>query len=202
MCIRDRGTIEQAWLTSLVGSIEKLDLSYNRFGGPVLTKVFCEQLGPTLQSLSLSGNQFVGSIPETFGTQFKRLETLHLDANEFSGVVPQTFFNGLKNMRRLWIEKNRLLGDAAAFDRMANLRTLVIGENHFGEEMPHFPHLTYLRVLRMNDCRFTGNAPIEHFQLMACLKEFSIDGCRFMNQRSVTAAMKWASDAGIRSGRA
>ena len=196
------GTIEKEWLASLAGSIEKLDLSYNRFGGPVLTPDFCEKLGPTLQSLSLAGNQFVGKIPEAFGTQFKSLEVLHLDANEFSGVVPRTFFTGLKNIRRLWIEKNRLLGDAAAFDRLTSLRTLVIGENHFGEEMPHFPHLTYLRVLRMNECRFTGNAPTAHFQQMACLNEFSIDGCRFMNQRSVDAAMKWAREAGIRTGRA
>ena len=129
------------------------------------------------------------------------MEVLHLDANEFSGVIPESFFSGLKRIRRLRIEKNRLLGDAAAFDNLTGLRTLVIGENYFGEEMPYFPSLSYIRVLRMNECRFTGNAPLSHFRQMACLSEFSIEGCRFMNQMSIQAAMAWARDAGLRTGR-
>ena len=121
----------------------------------------------------------------------------HIDANGFSGVIPEELFS-LKKLRRLWIEKNRLLGNVAGFAQLTQLRTLVMGGNWFGEEIPDaLGSLQFLRVLRLDNCRFVGSVPMQMLRELRNLREFSCANCRYMDPRSVTAALRWATDNGI-----
>ena len=61
------GTISSKWLKYLEGTIEHLDLSYNRFGGLFFNRMKCRLLGPTLRHLKISGNAFVGKSPNITG---------------------------------------------------------------------------------------------------------------------------------------
>ena len=194
------GIIEKEWLEPLRGSIESLDLSYNRLGGLFLTDFSCKLLGPTIKHLKVSGNAMVGSLPPEI-KHCNSLEVLHLDSNNFNGMLPEEFFK-LKHLRRLWLENNNFIGDLTKFVKFKEMRTLVLGGNGFGEEIPDtLSKLKFLKNFRINDCRFVGSFPMSLLLKMKLLQKFDVSGCKYMAQNSIKRAMEFAQEKGIKCGR-
>ena len=195
------GPISSKWYAPLKDTIETLDLSYNRFVGKFFTPNVCRMLGPTLRQLKVSGNAFVGSLPPDVKHFKGPLEVLHVDSNNFNGMLPKEFYL-LKSLRRLWMESNYFVGNLELFGKFKELKTLVIGDNLFGEEVPDsLMKLKQLQVLRMNDCRFVGVFPIQILFKMKSLREFDCQNCKYMNQNSLKRVMAWTKERNMTSSR-
>ncbi len=155
-----------------------LDLSYNRFIGPIpdclfnMTSLISLLLVKTtmncflspnignlvnIQSLGLTNANFYGAIPESIGNLTK-LGFLGLDGNSFSRTVPVTFAN-LSNLKILLLQDNSLHGK---IDFLTSLNTsiLKIHENFFTGSF-HIPPtgLAFIEYFDITRNLFTGSLP-------------------------------------------
>ncbi|XP_016509295.2 inactive LRR receptor-like serine/threonine-protein kinase BIR2 [Nicotiana tabacum] len=94
-------------------SLTTLDLSGNRFSGPIPSKI-CTWL-PFLTTLDLSSNDFSGSIPADL-VKCAYLNKLMLNDNKLSGNIPPEF-SSFSRLKTLSVANNQLSGRIpAAFD--------------------------------------------------------------------------------------
>lgn len=150
-------------------TVEILDLSYLRLQGNLS---LISEL-KALKWLDLSGNDFQGSIPPSFGS-LSHLEFLDLSFNNFEGSIPREL-GSLRNLRTLNISNNLLSGDIP--DELKGLESLLdlqMCANKLNGSIPMWVgNLTSLRVFAAYENEFTGPIP-ENLGLNSLLRSLNL----------------------------
>ncbi|KAH7690693.1 Non-specific serine/threonine protein kinase protein [Dioscorea alata] len=97
-CIKN--SLEELYWTNLK-SLKTLDLSVNSFYGS-----FIQFQLPSMQELSLGGNQLNGTIPKYLGQLFPKLVKLDLSYNNLAGILTEAHFDNLTKLEFLHINSN------------------------------------------------------------------------------------------------
>ncbi|RDX77836.1 putative inactive receptor kinase, partial [Mucuna pruriens] len=142
-------------------SLEYLDLSLNKFSGPLLSNFF--QLRK-LVYLNLSSNEFGGIVPIEFH-KLEQLKYLDLHANNFSGDNMH-IFSQMGSVLYVDLSSNRFSGtlDLGAADEsfVSSIQYFNISHNSLtGELFPHdgMPYLDELEVFDASNNQLEGNIP-------------------------------------------
>ncbi|XP_028102786.1 receptor-like protein 43 [Camellia sinensis] len=110
-----------------------------------------------LEHLDLSNNQFHGVIPSCLVNFSENLLVLNLQGNNFSGTIPQTFRQASK-LRTLDVSNNKLHGELPrSLANCTNLEILNVGHNSIVDVFPYWlENLPQLKILVMKDNGFHG----------------------------------------------
>jgi len=145
------GTIPDNWSSdTILSEMTILGLSANLLGGKIPSNLAAH---PKWKSLSLSFNDFTGSLPETWGSfgmltslqlgQLTKLSStipsglgilfelrsLHLDGSQLRGSIPSELAK-LRKLMWLWLDNNHLTGTVpASFDKLRHLDSLRLTHN-------------------------------------------------------------------------
>ncbi|KAL5722430.1 Inactive LRR receptor-like serine/threonine-protein kinase bir2 [Ranunculus cassubicifolius] len=92
-------------------SLQTLDLSDNKFSGPIPSRL-CDWM-PYLVNIDLSQNDFTGPIPTEFAN-CTYLNALNLDSNKLSGSIPYQL-SRIKRLRKFSVANNDLSGRIPSF---------------------------------------------------------------------------------------
>ncbi|TYI30201.1 hypothetical protein ES332_A05G369000v1 [Gossypium tomentosum] len=167
---------------SNASNIECLDLSRNRFHGPIplfgnMRKLIMLDLGQNLFSSSTARNvHFIGSL-----SNCTQLEYLRINSNRLSGEFPSVanlstniqhlcisdnFLTGgfphgmdkFQNLISLSLEMNSLTGDIPrSIAKLGNLQNFLVHQNMFSGEIPEiFANLTRVSRIVMRNNQFSG----------------------------------------------
>nr|GEU80028.1 hypothetical protein [Tanacetum cinerariifolium] len=134
--------------------LEKVDLSSNRFYGPIPTFPAC------INFLDLSRNKFQGGI--SFLCQiYDNLEFLDLSRNSLTGQLPDCLKN-LVQLKFLNLGHNTLSGYIPPFvGYLGQLETLCLYNNSFSGELPlSLKDCTKLTLLDLGANKLYGNIPV------------------------------------------
>ncbi|XP_020592535.1 probable inactive leucine-rich repeat receptor kinase XIAO [Phalaenopsis equestris] len=134
--------------------LQSLDLSNNRFYGPIPSPLPISSLPPLLRRISLSHNSLSGSIPSFSASP--SLEELYLDGNRLSGPFISTSFPSL---RRLDLQSNNFSGSFPDLRSLSNLNFLDLSDNSFSGPFPPDSLPSSLFELSMRNNLLTGNLP-------------------------------------------
>lgn len=191
------------WCNS-AGAVEKLDLSHKNLSGIVSNEIqrlksltslnlccnaFSSPLPksianlPTLKSLDVSQNFFIGEFPLGLG-KARRLMTLNASSNEFSGSLPgdlgnasslemldlrgsffegsvPTSFSNLHKLKFLGLSGNNLTGEIPReLGQLSSLEYMILGYNEFeGGISTEFGNLTNLKYLDLAVANLGGEIP-------------------------------------------
>jgi Leucine-rich repeat (LRR) protein len=110
-----------------------------------------------LRTLSLSGNQFIGSIPESLKNLIK-LRSLSLSNNLLVGDIP-TFFGDLINLKTLSLSRNKLTGSIQVLENLTNLQSLWLYSNKLDGTIDVLVNFTQLIETSLSYNRFSGTLP-------------------------------------------
>lgn len=113
-----------------------------------------------IELLSISNNNFTGTLVDSFGS-FDILDTLDMGQNSFSGTVPATIFSA-SSLRLLYLSKNRFTGNIPAnFGSALKLRDLYLNDNQLvGQIPPILPgQLQNLTEFLLQSNSLTGTMP-------------------------------------------
>ncbi|KAM0036072.1 putative non-specific serine/threonine protein kinase [Helianthus debilis subsp. tardiflorus] len=148
-------------LSPLVAQLVQLitiDLSDNKFSGPIPTSLFTL---PNLQTLILGSNSFSGVIPPEI-SNLKKLQTLDISHNFISGSLPNSLAS-LTELTRLDSSFNKLTGPIPTLPK--NLIELALKSNSLsGYLQKHsFTELTQLEVVELSENSLTGTIPAWFF---------------------------------------
>ncbi|KAL5703840.1 hypothetical protein ACHQM5_022343 [Ranunculus cassubicifolius] len=172
-----------------MSSLELLDLSRNKFYGPIPGRI--SELW-NLHYLNLSQNHFNGGFPSRLGS-LSQLKTLDLHRNELSGDIGE-LVSELKNVEHVDLSNNKFYGgfdmeldkissfantirhldlshnklNAQFFNEdsvtlFRNLEILDLADNELTGELPSFGSLPALRVFRAGSNMLYGALPEELF---------------------------------------
>ncbi|XP_050369043.1 receptor-like protein 6 [Argentina anserina] len=140
----------------LVGSIPMgltiLGLSYNLLGGIIPSWVYSL---PSLDSLTLSHNEFIGNIHDFQSPSWRNLD---LSNNKLHGLIPSSIY-GLVQLSNLDISSNNLSG-VVKFEKFKTLQSLTyldLSYNHLMVSFQNFSNyaLPNLSTLHMSSCNIT-----------------------------------------------
>ncbi|KAK2647969.1 hypothetical protein Ddye_015458 [Dipteronia dyeriana] len=153
-------------------SLSSLDLSFNKFQGPlpplpispmstmryylVSNNNLSGELSPwicklnALRALDLSYNSLHGKLPQCLGNFSYQLSMLNLQSNKFSGSISQTIMNGIK-LRMIDLSNNMLGGKIPrSLANCTRLEFLDLGNNKIGDTFPswigNLPNLVVLNL--------------------------------------------------------
>ncbi|XP_058111873.1 receptor-like protein 7 [Magnolia sinica] len=135
-------------------SVLFFSVSNNSLGGEIPRSV-CNATSLTV--LDLSHNHFIGQIPPCLGEIGDALSVLNLQGNDFNGTLLQTFKEGC-NIQTLDLSRNQLEGPVPR--SLANckmLELLNLGNNQMNDTFPLWlGALSQLRVLVLRSNQFHG----------------------------------------------
>lgn len=183
------GTIPLQWfLTRFIDSYV-IDVSYNRFSGPLPHLNFnasllnlsnnlfqgtitfiCETNRSSLDYLNLSNNLLFGELPECW-ENMTALISLNLANNNLYGRIPESFGRiCLKDneVKSLHFQNNSFIGELPmSLMNCSSLKVLDFGENKLVGRIPTWigTSLKDLVVLRLPSNMFVGSIPLELCQL-------------------------------------
>ncbi|WJX37810.1 hypothetical protein P8452_25538 [Trifolium repens] len=129
-----------------------IDLSANNLSGKVPLELFHLV---QVQTLNLSHNNFIGTIPKSIGGNLSSLEYLDIGQNNFSGQISEKTFSKLSNLDSLY-----LIGSNLVFqfdlDRVPpfQLRSLVLENTNIG---PYFPSCIYNTQKSLHDLKLSSS---------------------------------------------
>ncbi|KAI4325991.1 hypothetical protein MLD38_031350 [Melastoma candidum] len=159
-----------------IASLRDLYLEDNYFNGS-LSSPLLNSLCSHLRFLNVSGNLFVGSLPELSGN-FSGLEVLDFSFNNFSGEIPSSF-GGLPAISLLSTIDNLLNGTAfpESLCNASSLTKLWIGYNPYKpSSIPKdVGNLTKLEKLWVAGANLVGEIPASISKLKS-LKNFDVSG--------------------------
>ncbi|CAI7799594.1 unnamed protein product [Closterium sp. NIES-54] len=114
-----------------------------------------------LTSLTISGNNFSGSIPDAI-SNLKQLRELRLGEQMLSGPIPESI-GALTNLELIWLEGNGLSGTIpASIAHLTALTTLKLVRNNLSGSIPQaVSSLKRLRELDLNHNDLSGSIPEE-----------------------------------------
>ncbi|KAJ6835485.1 putative inactive receptor kinase [Iris pallida] len=167
-----------------LSTLRSLDLSANRFYGPVPARVLADLYN--LVALNLSQNSFEGGFPVAGLRNLQQLRALDLRSNALWGDVA-TLLSELRNAEHVDLSGNRFFGQLLLDSRnlsglantakylnlsgngiyggfgsmgmFRNLEVLDLGRNKLSGELPELGDLTNLRVLRAGSNLLYGPVP-------------------------------------------
>ncbi|XP_059656568.1 receptor-like protein EIX1 [Cornus florida] len=159
-------------------NINAIDLSYNRFegplplwstnaphfylqsnlfSGPIPTNI--DELMPQLEYLYFSENRLNGTIPSSICTM-KGLQVLSLRSNQLSGELPQCW----NESQPLWVvdvANNNLSGNIpSSMGFLGSLNILMLSNNSLEGEIPPSLQNCSLASIDLGDNRLSGNLPL------------------------------------------
>ncbi|TYH73879.1 hypothetical protein ES332_D05G359300v1 [Gossypium tomentosum] len=170
---------------SNASNIECLDLSRNRFHGPIplfgnMRKLIMLDLGQNLFSSSTARNvHFIDSLSNCTQLEYLRINSNRL-AGEFPSVanlstniqhlcISDNFLTGgfpqgmdkFQNLISLSLEMNSLTGDIPrSIAKLGNLQNFLVHQNMFSGEIPEiFANLTRVSSIVMRNNQFSGKIP-------------------------------------------
>ncbi|KAK1401131.1 LRR receptor-like serine/threonine-protein kinase FLS2 [Heracleum sosnowskyi] len=137
--------------------IELLDLSRNKFSGPIPPNI--SELMPNLVFISLSNNNLSGEIPQSIGDMLI-LEVIDLSENFLTGSIPFSIGN-CSYLKALDLGHNNLFGPLpSSLGQLLQLQSLHLNNNNISGEIPvSFKNLTNLQTLDFGDNRLSGTIP-------------------------------------------
>ncbi|KAH9797372.1 protein kinase domain-containing protein [Citrus sinensis] len=154
--------------------LEELHLAYNQLSGQIPSTLFeCKQL----KILSLSVNNFIGSIPREIGNitmlkglylvytnltgEIQGLQVLALSSNRLTGVIPPEIIN-ISSLTVLSLTANNLLGNLPSNigHSLPNLQQLILGGNRLTGPIPSsISNASMLTLIDMPYNLFSGFIP-------------------------------------------
>ncbi|XP_056686893.1 LRR receptor-like serine/threonine-protein kinase HSL2 isoform X2 [Spinacia oleracea] len=143
-----------------IPTLRNLSISYNDFNGtiPSLSLSLCSHL----HSFNLSINDFSGNLPD-FSPEFTSLVALDLSSNFFSGRIPRSFQH-LSSLRVLRLQGNILVGPAFPefLLNLTRLTHLELADNPFyPSELPTTTGtLSKLEILWLTNSNLVGRIPV------------------------------------------
>ncbi|XP_062147862.1 receptor-like protein EIX1 [Alnus glutinosa] len=183
------GTIPLQWVLTRFIDYYVIDVSYNRFSGPLPHLNFdasflnlsnnlfqgtitfiCKTNRSFLNYLNLSNNLLFGELPECW-ENMTALISLNLANNNLSGRIPKSFgrfcpkYNSFKFLH---FQNNSFIGELpVALMNCSSLRVIDFGENKLFGRIPTWigKSLEDLVVLRVPSNMFVGSIPLELCQL-------------------------------------
>ncbi|MED6121356.1 hypothetical protein PIB30_029343 [Stylosanthes scabra] len=162
----------QATMNELINSwpqllnLESLDLSHNQIIGSIPESLPHKM--PKLVSLLLHDNHINGSLPSSLG-KIENLYSLDLSNNKLSGKIPSTLWNH-SSLAWLHLNNNKFQGKLpSSLGNMEALTLLDVGENHLSGFIPswngsEFPNL---QIIRMRRNMLSGSIPSSLCQFVA-----------------------------------
>ncbi|KAI3423149.1 Protein kinase domain-containing protein [Psidium guajava] len=155
-----------------IRTLRNLSLANNYFYGALAAPPF--SLCSHLQSLNLSGNNFVGELPD-LSLGFAGLLILDLSFNNFSGDIPASF-GRLPALSVLAMTADLLNGTIPPFlGNLSELTRLEIGYNPFepGRLPPEIGNLSRLETLWLRESNLVGEIP-SSIEKLTSLKNFDV----------------------------
>lgn len=169
-----------------LSNLSSLDLGQNLLSGKFSGAIAI--MSSSLTSLSLTSNQFTGSIPREIG-QLTELKNLNMDDNYFN-FVSQADLGRLTKLEMLSIRNNALKGSLPSTigNSLRNLRGLFLNNNEFTGTIPDsYGNLSRLETgLDLSSNRLTGRVP-ESLGQLSMLKNLLIRD----NGLSGTIPLSW-----------
>ncbi|XP_028056152.1 receptor-like protein 7 [Camellia sinensis] len=144
-------------------SIYSYDVSNNKLNGEIPAE-FCS--ATSLNWLDLSDNNLGGKIPPCLGNLSKSLSVLNLRGNNFQGTIPQTFQQG-NTLRMIDLSENQLQGKMPrSLASCTILEILNLGNNQIEDTFPFWlGALPRLQILILRSNRFYGAIGSPKFNL-------------------------------------
>ncbi|GKD98149.1 leucine-rich repeat-containing protein [Tanacetum coccineum] len=142
--------------------LEKVDLSSNRFYGPIPT------LPPRISFLDLSRNSLTGQLPDSL-KNLTYLNVLNLGHNTLSEYIPP-FLGCLGQLETLSLRNNNFSGELPmSLKNCTNLSLLDFGANKLIGNIPVWigKNLSYLYALSLKSNNFSGAIPSQICQLVS-----------------------------------
>lgn len=137
---------------SYFASMLQIDLGSNHIGGPIPSS-----LPLTLQMLTLSGNQFTGSIPPTVSLLIQ-LTDFQVAKNQLEGAIPDSF-QQLKALANMDLSGNKLTGELpSSMGNMSSLTKLTLKDNQLSGNLDVLQDLP-LTYLDVENNLFSGPIP-------------------------------------------
>ncbi|KAE9462824.1 hypothetical protein C3L33_05268, partial [Rhododendron williamsianum] len=142
------------WLLHNNTRMEKLILSYNSFGGPLLLPTRHMR---NLFILDIANNHLEGFLPYQISSSFLSLEFFNVSTNNFEGNIPSSF-GDMTALQVLDLSNNKLSGKIPVHlaEGCPSLRFLSLSNNNLtGPVLPHQNNLTELEILYSDNNGFT-----------------------------------------------
>ncbi|WCJ38914.1 Receptor-like protein EIX2 [Euphorbia peplus] len=141
----------------VISSVESVSLSNNNFSGPIPSDIGRNM--PNTSVLELSGNSFTGEIPPSFN-EMKKLYTLDLSNNHMIGEIPSNW-EGLESLSVIDFSQNNLSGGiSSSLCSLPQLQVLKLSDNILsGELSQSLENCTYVSSIDLGRNRFIGEVP-------------------------------------------
>ncbi|XP_029130697.1 probable LRR receptor-like serine/threonine-protein kinase At3g47570 [Cajanus cajan] len=166
----DNSTKDLEFFISLANcsKLQVISISYNNFGGSLPNSI--GNLSTQLNQLYLGGNQISGKIVTELGNLVS-LTILTMEDNHFGGIIPSTFgkLQKLQKLQKLELSKNKLSGDIPNFlGNLTQLYYLGMAENMLeGKIPPNIGNCQKLQYLDLGENNLRGSIPLEVFSLFS-----------------------------------
>ena len=150
------GPIPDSWMG--LKSLKHLSLAGNARIQGELPDWLVNNLGDSLEELTLSGCGLTGSIPPNVD-QLKRLFVLDLGENALSGTIPIESLSRLRELRHVRLANNKLTGALdSSVSKLAHLETFDASANALGGDLPlEFFSLQNIEILDLSRNGFSGS---------------------------------------------
>eukprot|EP00253_Pinus_taeda_P012476 PITA_12476 len=166
-----------------------LDLSYNALQGRIPS--FIGDL-PNLKVLWLSGNNFIGVVPQQLGVNGKLVE-VHLDSNRITGSIPPNLCKD-RRLQMLDITNNSFVGSIPdSLGKCDSLVEVYMGQNYLNGSIPEgLLYLPLLIVINLDNNNLSGSIPYVINNVSSTLQTLIISNNRLSG--SIPSSMWKLSD--------
>ncbi|KAH6776576.1 hypothetical protein C2S52_014137 [Perilla frutescens var. hirtella] len=152
-----------------ISSIVEINMRYNSLSGELPNEI-CNNT-PTLEALSLSGNQLYGQIPANI-YKCRELEEFRLPRNHFNGKIPSEI-GSLSMLRVLSLSWNDFQGGIPAeIGHLSRLVILIIqGASLTGNIPASIFNITTLKIMDLSNNNLFGSIPRNVFYTLPVIEE-------------------------------
>lgn len=168
-----------------VSLVQSLNLSSNNLIGTIPPEVSLLQTDVTTVDLSFNG--IWGRIPRAMGDRLENLRLLYLGPNRLTGEIPESLF-GLTALTHLYLDSCQLSGTiSSSIGRLTMLQGLALHNNNLDGTIPSsVGELTALRVLNLDQNALSGG--IDFIGTLRGLVDLRLGSNRLNGQLPVSLA--------------